>query len=107
MALVGQTGDAPQRVLALTFLAGFFVFGTQTGINSLASGVYPTASRATGLGWALGIGRLGTVLGPLVIGLMVQMDLGLATYFGVFSLLLAIAGTTSFMIRRQQAATTA
>lgn len=105
VALVGQTGDAPQPVLVLTFLAGFFVFGTQTGINSLASGIYPTANRATGLGWALGIGRLGTVLGPLVIGLMVQMNLGLPTYFGAFSSLLAIAGATSFMIRRQQTAT--
>lgn len=104
VALLGLAGGAPRQVLALTFLAGFFVFATQVGINSLASGIYPTASRATGLGWALGIGRLGTVLGPLITGVMVQMSLGFPAYFGIFSGLLMIAGATSFVIRRQQVA---
>lgn len=55
--------------LAVTiFIAGFCVIGGQTGSNALASDFYPTAIRSTGVGWALGIGRIGSILGPFVGG---------------------------------------
>ncbi|MGV7219277.1 MFS transporter [Bradyrhizobium sp. UFLA05-112] len=40
-----------------TFLAGFGVVGAQIGMNALAASLYPTEIRATGVGWALGVGR--------------------------------------------------
>lgn len=55
--------------LAVTiFIAGFCVIGGQTGSNALASDFYPTAIRSTGVGWALGMGRIGSILGPFVGG---------------------------------------
>ena len=45
------------------FLAGACVSGGMTGVNALTSQVYPTSSRATGVGWALGIGRIGSIVG--------------------------------------------
>jgi MFS transporter, AAHS family, 4-hydroxybenzoate transporter len=55
--------------LAITiFVAGFFVIGGQAGSNALAADFYPTAIRSTGVGWALGIGRIGSILGPFVGG---------------------------------------
>jgi AAHS family 4-hydroxybenzoate transporter-like MFS transporter len=55
--------------LAVTiFIAGFCVIGGQTGSNAIASDFYPTAIRSTGVGWALGIGRIGSILGPFLGG---------------------------------------
>jgi AAHS family 4-hydroxybenzoate transporter-like MFS transporter len=46
--------------------AGFFVTGIQNGVNGTASALYPPESRATGLGWALGVARIGAIMGPMV-----------------------------------------
>jgi MFS transporter, AAHS family, 4-hydroxybenzoate transporter len=55
-------------LLAITFVAGFMVIGAQGGLNALAANFYPTAVRSTGVGWALGIGRIGSIVGPLMGG---------------------------------------
>ena len=47
---------------------GFCIVGGQIAANALAAGFYPTSVRATGVGWALGIGRVGSIIGPLVGG---------------------------------------
>jgi AAHS family 4-hydroxybenzoate transporter-like MFS transporter len=55
---------------AVLMLAGFGVVGGQVGVNALASMTYPVAMRSTGLGWALGVGRIGSIVGPTIGGLM-------------------------------------
>jgi len=55
---------------AVLALAGVGVIGAQVGVNALATITYPVAMRATGLGWALGVGRVGSIVGPTIIGLM-------------------------------------
>ncbi|HEY1502784.1 MAG TPA: MFS transporter, partial [Stellaceae bacterium] len=40
-------------------------------LNTISAMFYPTAIRATGIGWALGIGRIGAVIGPAVGGILV------------------------------------
>ncbi len=52
------------------FIVGIGVVGAQIGMNAVASSLYPTGLRATGIGWALGIGRLGSILGPTVGGIL-------------------------------------
>ncbi|MHB8478003.1 MAG: hypothetical protein ACYDBZ_17130 [Steroidobacteraceae bacterium] len=49
----------------VVFLAGFGIAGAQNGINLLAAQMYPTEMRATGLSWALGIGRAGSIVGSM------------------------------------------
>lgn len=62
-------GMASPALLALaTFFAGFCVSGAQKSINALAVIFYPTKVRSTGVGWALGIGRFGSILGPVLAG---------------------------------------
>jgi AAHS family 4-hydroxybenzoate transporter-like MFS transporter len=66
---VGLIGAAPVSLLALvTFFAGFCVSGGQKSVNALAVIFYPTRVRSTGVGWALGIGRFGSILGPVLAG---------------------------------------
>jgi AAHS family 4-hydroxybenzoate transporter-like MFS transporter len=66
--LLAQPSDIGSA-LALTVLAGAGVIGTQFCINALASVLYPTAIRASGVGWMLGFGRIGSISGPLLWGI--------------------------------------
>lgn len=65
LALLLIAATPPTGVaMALVALAGFGGLGTQNMLNDHVSGYYPAAARATGLGWALGVGRLGAIVGP-------------------------------------------
>jgi AAHS family 4-hydroxybenzoate transporter-like MFS transporter len=66
---IGALGTRSWSLLALTFCAGFGG-GSQGGINALSGLIYPPPIRATGAGWALGLGRLGGIAGPLLGGLL-------------------------------------
>ncbi len=104
VVITGRVGQSLPLLLALVFCCGFFTFGAQISLNTLAAHIYPTRARSTGVGWALGIGRIGSILGPLVGGVLLQMKLGLPTYFLAFSTLLIAAAVAAFSVRRQQPA---
>ncbi len=65
---IGQLGHSVVFVTMAIFAAGFCIVGGQIAANALAATFYPTSVRATGVGWALGIGRVGSIVGPLVGG---------------------------------------
>ena len=65
---IGHLGHSVALVTLAIFAAGFCVVGGQIAANGLTAGFYPTSVRATGVGWALGIGRVGSIVGPLVGG---------------------------------------
>ena len=75
--LVGSIGFAglhsESALLTATFCAGFLVVGIQIGINAVGAMLYPTSLRANGSGWQLGLGRLGSIVGPLVGALFVGL----------------------------------
>ncbi len=56
--------------LAVIALSGFFAGASQAGVIALAAVVYPVAIRSTGVGWAMAIGRLGAVVGPILGGIL-------------------------------------
>jgi AAHS family benzoate transporter-like MFS transporter len=62
-------------------LAGASTIGTQIVANAYTGQFYPMAIRATGLGWALGIGRSGAIVAPILIGVLVGMNLALQQNF--------------------------
>ena len=55
-------------LLAVTFFAGMTIIGSQTGANAACGALYPARMRTSGLGWALGIGRLGGIAAPALGG---------------------------------------
>jgi AAHS family 4-hydroxybenzoate transporter-like MFS transporter len=75
--VVGSIGFAgltsPAVLLTATFFAGFLVLGIQSGINVVGAMIYPTSLRANGSGWQLGMGRIGSIVGPLVGAVFVGM----------------------------------
>ncbi len=71
---VGWFGVTSQfSVMVAAFFAGFLVLGIQSGINVSGALIYPTSLRANGSGWELGIGRLGSIVGPLLGALFVAL----------------------------------
>lgn len=94
--LIGQsTGNTTLLVLAV-FGAGVTVSGGQVGANALAAAFYPTASRATGVSWASGIGRIGSVLGSMAGGWMMAAGMGMPTLFLIVGVPCLIACVTMF-----------
>ena len=73
LAWFGQATTSVVMLSAASFLAGFFVGGTGTGLLAVAAGMYPTSIRSTGIGWAMGMGRVGQVFGPILTGLLVGL----------------------------------
>ena len=76
--VVGAIGFAglssPAALMTATFFAGFLVLGVQSGLNVVGAMIYPTSLRANGSGWQLGIGRVGSIVGPLVGALFVGVS---------------------------------
>jgi AAHS family 4-hydroxybenzoate transporter-like MFS transporter len=72
LGAVGQAGQSITLVIIYLGLAGFFLGIASSGLIALAALLYSTAIRSTGVGWAMGMGRFGSFVGPLVIGLLVN-----------------------------------
>ena len=62
-------------LVAVIFLSGMTIIGSQTGANAACGKLYPARMRTTGLGWALGIGRLGGIAAPALGGYLLSMGL--------------------------------
>lgn len=69
-SLSASPSSTPWMLMAAAFCAGFCISGGQKGVIALAAIYYPLNLRSTGVGWALGIGRLGGIAGPFVVGLL-------------------------------------
>jgi MFS transporter, AAHS family, 4-hydroxybenzoate transporter len=70
-ALIGVLSSQLTVLMMCVFVAGFCTIGAQTAMNALTASIYPTQARATGLGMALAVGRIGSIIGPVVGGLLV------------------------------------
>jgi len=60
-------------MLLWTLALGIFVQGAQAGLNAVAASFYPPSVRATGIGWALGVGRIGSIVGPSLGGVLLGL----------------------------------
>jgi AAHS family 4-hydroxybenzoate transporter-like MFS transporter len=70
--LIGSAGASIPLLVLTVFASGIGVIGGQTVSNALSADFYPTAIRATGVGWSLGIGRVGSILGPILGGFLLD-----------------------------------
>jgi AAHS family 4-hydroxybenzoate transporter-like MFS transporter len=81
LAAFGQATSSVATLAVASTLAGFFVGGTGTGLIALAAALYPTTVRSTGIGWGMGVGRIGQVFGPLGTGFLVSWGVGVQGIF--------------------------
>lgn len=96
--LIGAVTSSVALEAIAVFIAGFCVVGAQTGANSLAAQCYPTAIRATGSGWAMGVGRLGSIVGPMLGGLLLSSNLETRRVFWVAAVPPLIAALATFAV---------
>lgn len=82
IAAIGFTASVSIPLTLVAVLgAGFGVIGGQTAANALSAITYPTEIRSTGVGWALGVGRVGSIAGPALAGVLIGMEIPLRTLF--------------------------
>lgn len=75
VALLGRTlGNVPVA-LATLFMVGVLLLGPQLGFPAMAADLFPPQLRSTGAGWLSGIGRLGSIAGPVVGGWLIAHKL--------------------------------
>jgi AAHS family 4-hydroxybenzoate transporter-like MFS transporter len=73
IATLGQVATSLVSACVVIAIAGFCVLGGQSALNALATVFYPAHMRSTGAGWALGIGRLGSIFGPVIGGELMRL----------------------------------
>jgi AAHS family 4-hydroxybenzoate transporter-like MFS transporter len=102
---IGFAGTSLGLIMIASFLSGAFVIGGNNSLVGLAAVLYPTYIRATGVGWALGIGRFGSILGPILGGVLLKAGWDRTSLFmfaavpafvaAVFSLILSLTREAS------------
>jgi AAHS family 4-hydroxybenzoate transporter-like MFS transporter len=88
-------------VFMTVFGAGFAIVGAQNCNNAVASSLYPTEARATGIGWALAVGRIGSIVGPTIGGLMLGLEVS-TTHVLLASAVPALVAAAAYLTMRPQ-----
>jgi MFS transporter, AAHS family, 4-hydroxybenzoate transporter len=104
LGAVGYSDSSFAMVIALQGLAGFFLGVGSSGLIALAASFYPTAIRSTGLGWAMGLGRFGSLVGPLAVGLLVARGLQPDGAFAVLAAPAPLAALFTALIKTDRRA---
>jgi MFS transporter, AAHS family, 4-hydroxybenzoate transporter len=71
---IGHSGASVAMLAVTIACAGVGIIGGQNASHALSSEFYPTHMRSTGVGWALGIGRIGSIVGPVIGGLLLTQN---------------------------------
>jgi benzoate transport len=98
VALFGQTPPELQRLSMICAAAGFCTNAAIVGMYAIFAQVFPTHVRASGTGFAVGVGRGGSVLAPIIAGFLFEAGYGLPTVALMMSMgSLVAAGVLSFL----------
>ena len=95
---VGQWSEA--ALMGVVFLSGVSVLGVQFGLNAAAASIYPTAYRSSGSGWALGVGRVGSIVGPILGGILIGAGFPSKQLFVWAAIPYAIGAVVCFALTR-------
>jgi MFS transporter, AAHS family, benzoate transport protein len=90
-------------VYVSVLLAGMFVFSAQVLVYAFISHLYPAAARATALGAASAVGRLGAISGPLIGGWLLSVGLAYPWGFYIFAVVAALGAVAIALVNRDPA----
>ena len=90
--------DGASLILIAAFAAGFCTSSIQKAHNALSVYFYPVALRSTGLGWGLGIGRSGAIVGPILFGYLLGALQWSATAVFLVTSIPALVGATAIVL---------
>lgn len=100
LVLFGGVSLPVGAVLFTAFLIGLTLQGGFNGIYPLSTCVYPVEVRSSGLGWAMGIGRAGAVIGPMMSGFILSLHAPLIVLFVALAIPLLITSGCVLAIRQ-------
>lgn len=100
IALIGQVATSADMLFAVVFVVGFCAIGGLNGINALAVATYPPSLRTTGIGWALGVGRFGSILAPVAGGMLLAHQWSIGSMFLVAAVPALILAAALLLMRR-------
>jgi len=81
VAGIGLAGSAVPLTMLMAAGIGIGTVGAQNCNNGVAAKLYPTSIRATGVGWALAVGRIGSILGPVIGAILLSTMVDIRTIF--------------------------
>jgi len=91
MVVFGSVATNLTAAFPTALAIGAFLFGSMVGLYAVTPLLYPAAIRTTGMGWAIGIGRIGAILAPIIAGVLVDRGWGATQLYYAFALPLALA----------------
>jgi len=100
VVLIRAAGGSTGLVMAAVFITGFGILGGETLTKAVASILYPTEIRSTGIGWATGLGRGGSILGPALAGVLLQVAIPASDVILLAVLPALIAATAALSLNR-------
>jgi AAHS family 4-hydroxybenzoate transporter-like MFS transporter len=100
VAGIGVESLAYPALLVLSLAAGICVLGAQFGNNAAAGLLYPTEIRAKAVGWAFSMGRFGSILGPLIGGMLLARSWALSDLFLAAAVPLVAAAAAALIMTR-------
>jgi AAHS family 4-hydroxybenzoate transporter-like MFS transporter len=98
VACIGLPNLPAAAVSFFVFFAGFCVLGVQLGLNATSGLIYPTRIRASGAGWAMGLGRFGGIIGPMLGAWLIAMKLPTFKLFLAPALPMAVGTLICFVL---------
>jgi AAHS family 4-hydroxybenzoate transporter-like MFS transporter len=98
IAAIALVAQPYALLLVMSFLAGMTSIGSQTGANGTCGKLYPARMRTSGLGWALGIGRLGGIAAPVLGGYLLTQGLAPTQIFLSACLFALIAAAATALL---------
>jgi AAHS family 4-hydroxybenzoate transporter-like MFS transporter len=90
VAALGALNGDSGLLLPASFLAGCFAFGGQTCLHGFVGSLYPTPVRANGVGWAIGIAKIGSIAGPFIGGMLLPRLSGSQLFLAAASPLVVV-----------------
>ncbi|MCO5951813.1 MFS transporter [Microbacterium yannicii] len=98
------TAAGPGAIIAAGMALSFFNLGAWGALYAVSPEMYPTSLRATGTGWAAGVGRIASIVAPLVVPALLLAG-GAPVLFVVFAVFFAIAAAAAWgLVDRRGAA---
>ena len=98
MVAFAAAPDQLNALLIIIFFVGLLQQGGFTGLYGVAAKMYPTEIRSTGIGWAIGLGRSGAVVGPAIAGYMITAGMDMSANFFIFAVPMAIGGLIAYKL---------
>jgi benzoate transport len=98
MVIFAYAPNQLSLLMGLILVIGILQQGGFTGLYGVASKVYPTEIRSTGIGWAIGLGRSGAVVGPAAAGYLIVAGFDMSANFIFFAVPMAIGGFIAYLL---------